>query len=304
MIKKFEYTPVLGWSVSRYETFKICKRQYFYNYYGRYDSQYPEYKIKALKELTSIPLMIGNIVHKIIAAFLKRLCKSEKRIEEDRFWEFVRKKTTNLCKKENFFEVHYNQIDSINIDEIYDNVKQNLQNFLNSERCNWIKNEAVEEKSNWLIEPPGYGEFRLDGMKAYCKVDFLFPLDSKIYIVDWKTGKQDFLRHKKQLLGYVMWSSYHYDKNPEDITPIIAYLKPAYKETLIKFSRADTQEFKRKIKAETEQMYSYCADVIENIPLEKRQFKKTENEKLCNYCNFLELCREDKDEKPGISSQT
>ena len=35
--EKFDYTPILGWSVTRYDKFLTCKRQYYYEYYGKYD---------------------------------------------------------------------------------------------------------------------------------------------------------------------------------------------------------------------------------------------------------------------------
>ena len=39
MLKQFEFTPILGWSASRYDTFKSCQRRYYYTYYAKYDSQ-------------------------------------------------------------------------------------------------------------------------------------------------------------------------------------------------------------------------------------------------------------------------
>ena len=49
-MKKFVFSPKLGWSVSRYNLFETCKRQYYYNYYAKYDTEYPTQKILALKK--------------------------------------------------------------------------------------------------------------------------------------------------------------------------------------------------------------------------------------------------------------
>ena len=81
-----------------------------------------------------------------------------------------------------------------------------------------------------MIEPPGYGQTEINGLKAYCKVDFLFPVEDMIYIMDWKTGKADTDKHTKQMIGYSAWASYHFEHAPEKIQPIIAYLKPDYSE--------------------------------------------------------------------------
>ena len=51
-IKKFPFTSILGWSVSRYDIFNNCKRQYYYFYYGKFDKEFPVSKINELKTLT------------------------------------------------------------------------------------------------------------------------------------------------------------------------------------------------------------------------------------------------------------
>ena len=290
LIEKFDYTPILGWSLSRYETFKICKRQYFYSYYPKFDSEYSEYKIKELKALTSIPLTIGIITHDVIAALLGRLLKSERPVDRKRFLEFAEKEIEKYCKHNKFSEVHYEEVKKINVEEILSSIKNNLENLLNSDRFKWIRERAVKNKHKWIIEPPGYGEFRLDGMKTYCKVDFLFPFNDKTYIIDWKTGKEDRNKHDKQLTGYVCWASYHFKNNPEQYLAISAYLDPTYREKEVEFKNYQIENFIHTVHTETEEMHSFCENVSENIPVPKEKFKKTTNGKICNYCNFREIC--------------
>ena len=50
-IKNFEYTPILGWSLSRYDTFQSCKRRYFYTYYAKFDTEYSRDRILFLREM-------------------------------------------------------------------------------------------------------------------------------------------------------------------------------------------------------------------------------------------------------------
>jgi len=290
LIEKFEYTPILGWSLSRYDTFKLCKRQYFYSYYPKYDTDYSEYKIKELKSLTSIPLAVGIITHDVIAALLERLLKSERTVNRERFLDFTEKETEKYCKSNTFSEVYYEETGEINAKELFSSIKKNLENLLNSERFGWIKEKALKNKHKWIIEPPGYGEFRLDGMKTYCKVDFLFPFEEKTYIIDWKTGKENRKKHNKQLMGYVSWASYHFKNKPENFYAISAYLNPTYREKEMQFKNYEIENFIHNVQKETEEMHSFCEDVSENIPIGKENFKKTSNEKICNFCNFREIC--------------
>jgi len=290
MVREFGYSAILGWSVSRYDQFHICKRQYYYNYYAKHDLEFPRKKIDRLKSLTSTALEIGTIVHEVISVLLRRLLKTEEPINTAKFLNYAKKLTEENCDYKDFSEVYYQIVPKIDKTALFTSVEQSLSNFLKSERFEWLVTKAVNNKKDWVIEPPGYGETRIKGMKAYCKVDFLFPVDDRIYILDWKTGKQDMLKHKKQLLGYVCWASYHFSRETNEIIPIISYLQPSYNELEMKFKDTDIEAFAEQIKNETAEMYSFCKDVENNIPLDKDKFEKTSNSKICHFCNFRELC--------------
>ena len=290
MLKKFEYTDILGWSVSRYDVFRLCRRKYYYTYYAKYDPVHTRKKIDFLKNMTSIALEIGNIVHDMNKAILERFRKSENPVDRKKFAGYVRNETDKYCRSKTFMEVYYKEIPEISIEEIYDKAMVSLSNFLNSPRFDWLLRKALVSKDRWVIEPPGYGETRIDGMKAYCKVDFLFPVEEKMYIMDWKTGKPDNDKHSRQLLGYASWAAYHFGTDPENIIPIIAYLSPEYREIQIPITEADIRDFSESVKSQTQEMYEFCINISENIPKSKELFTMTEHKIFCDYCNFRELC--------------
>ena len=103
----YPFTPILGWSISRYEVFDKCKRQYFYQYYGKYVPDIPAYKLNQLKELTSIPLETGNVVHDVLEAFLKRLQKSDQDIDEGRFFDYAHELVKRYFSEKSFIEQYY-----------------------------------------------------------------------------------------------------------------------------------------------------------------------------------------------------
>ncbi len=286
VIKRFDFTPILGWSSSRHEKFQICKRQYYYNYYAKYD---PRRRIEYLKNMTSIPMETGSIIHDVIKVLLKRLQKTVKEIDTVRFFDYAQRKTKEHCDAKIFSEIHYGEIGRVDMDEVFDKVRTSLNNLLKSERFEWLTNKVAHNRNDWIIEPAGYGETRIGGMKAYCKVDCLFPVENSFFIVDWKTGRPN-NKHRKQLLGYASWASFHFEKDPVKINPIIAYLYPEYEEVQISVNGFDIQEFSSWVKMETAEMYEFCNDIEENIPKDKAIFTETPNETLCNYCNFRELC--------------
>ena len=289
--KRYKFTPILGWSASRYDMFDRCKRLYYYQYYAKYDREFPRERIDDLKTLTSIPLEIGNIVHDTIAAILRRLLKTNSEIDQQKFKAFVERKITQQCQHKRFFEVYYAEMEAVEPSDLFLAVDESLTSFLGSSRFEWTQEHALTGSNEWLIEPPGYGESRIDGMKVYCKVDFLFIVDGIVTILDWKTGKRDQEKGTKQLLGYSTWAAHHLNISAEKIEAVIAYLRPSYEEVVLKPSDDSLIEFATQVAWETEEMYAFCKDMAENIPLDKESFPMIPASGFCSYCNYKELCR-------------
>jgi hypothetical protein len=109
-IKRFAFTSILGWSLSRYDLFLICKRRYFYQYYTKYDQEVPTRKINQFKALVSIPLETGGIVHKVIEVLLTRLKTTSKDIDRRKFFDFVRRTTENHIQTSKFEEIVYGDV--------------------------------------------------------------------------------------------------------------------------------------------------------------------------------------------------
>jgi hypothetical protein len=293
-IKRFPFTPILGWSATRYEAFSICKRRYFYQYYAKYDRETPVRVISRYRELVSVPLEIGGIVHEVIAALLRRLATRPEDIDRERFLAFATGAARESLRAKRFEEVVYRQVGQIALDDMLPKIHQSLENLLASARYEWLAGEGRQKAGAWVIEPPGFGETRLGDLKVYCKVDFLFPFDEAIHIFDWKTGKQDADKHRKQLIGYATWASYHFETDPAHVRPTIAYLHPDYLEVQETFDADDLATYAVRVRAETEEMYEYCREVVQNIPLDKDEFARVDDERICGYCPYRGLCFPDR----------
>src|SRR3989339_1785793 len=106
-LKKFEYTEILGWSVSRYDKFSTCARQYYYDYYAKHDLEFTRERISALKAMTSLALEVGNVVHDTLKVLLERLLKSSAPVDTARFLEYARTMADEYCRTKTFSEVYY-----------------------------------------------------------------------------------------------------------------------------------------------------------------------------------------------------
>jgi CRISPR/Cas system-associated exonuclease Cas4 (RecB family) len=286
----YEFTPVLGWSISRYEIFDKCKRQYYYTYYPKHVPGVPFYKMTQLRDLTSVPLEIGNVVHDILEAFLRRLQKSDSNIDENRFLEFAREKTDEYFSGKTFIETYYGSQKAIDRDGAFNKISLCLRNFVGSPVYTWLFMKAITNKDNWMIEPKGMGETRICGLKAYCKMDFLFPVEDDVYILDWKTGAKDTYKHSQQLTGYAAAASSNFGIPWNAIFPKIVYLQPEFEEFEIALGEGDFRAFEERIRSQTGEMKSFCRDAESNLPKPIEAFPQTPSKAICRFCNFQELC--------------
>ena len=289
-IRKYPYTPILGWSASRYDLFSICRRRYFFQYYTKYDREVPIRRLTQLKELTTAPMEIGTIVHEVIERLLNRLKTTAEPIDRSRFLSYADQAIGRSLQGKTFEEVVYGEVEAVRVEDVQPKVHACLENLLASDRFRWLVEEAAPASGEWIIDPPGYGETRLGELKVYIKVDVLFPLGNLIHILDWKTGKTDPGKHRKQLVGYATWASTHFGIDPDRVRPTLAYLYPAYDEVQQSFNSADLQAFAVQVRAETNEMYEYCRDIEQNIPLEKAAFPRIDDSRVCAQCAFRAVC--------------
>jgi hypothetical protein len=286
----YPFTPTLGWSISRFETFDKCKRQYFFQYYAKFAPAIPQYKLAQLKSLTSVPLEVGTVVHDVIEAFLWRLQKSDSDIDESRFFDYAKQKADQYFSTKTFIEKYYGLCEAVDTAKAFEKITQCLENFIRSPIYTWLFMKAITNKDNWMIEPPGYGETRLAGLKAYCKMDFLFPVENDIYILDWKTGSKDTYKHSHQLIGYAAAASSNFSIPWNTIFPKIIYLYPVFEEFELTLTDLDFSGFFERIQQQTQAMHAFCSDVEHNVPLPMEKFCATPSSSICRYCNFQELC--------------
>jgi hypothetical protein len=289
-LQQFPYTPILGWSLSRYDLFSLCKRKYFFQYYTKYDREVPTRRLNRFKDLVTLPLESGRIVHEVIERLLNRLRATAEPIDRARFLTFADQAIERSLQGKTFEEVVYGERQAVGVQDLQPKVHACLENLLASDRFRWLVEEAAKASGQWIIDPPGYGETRLDELKVYIKVDVLFPLGKEIHILDWKTGKADPGRHRKQLVGYATWASIHFGIDPDQVRPTLAYLYPTYEEVQQSFTRADLQAFAVQVRAETHEMYEYCRDIEQNIPLDKNDFPLVDDERICAQCAFRGIC--------------
>jgi hypothetical protein len=293
-LKTYPYSDVLGWSYSRYDTFTQCKRKYYYEYYRKQEPWADRPKIERLRNLTSVPLEIGVVAHKILQVLLRRLQKTFEPIDERKMLDYALRQTQITCGNKEFEDVYYKVINVIDPEtDVFPGLSEALLNFLHSHRMQWVLEEALVSKDDWIVEMSPehqYGECRIDGMKAYCKVDFMFPVEDEVHILDWKTGKEAYVKHRTQLNGYAGWANCQFGISFDRIKTTVAYLRPSYVEKSMQVNEYDIDDFSATVKSQSHEMYEYCSDPGLNVPKIKDAFAMTPVENFCKTCKYREIC--------------
>lgn len=300
--RAYPFTPDLGWSHSRYDAFQVCPRRYFYLYYPKFDEAFGFARISALKVLTDVPLEAGRIVHEAIAEALRRLVKNRglgpsagkppaERLRLLDAWieQAVRTATAEPTR---FAETYY-RMDGAPEDPVEERLleraRRSARLFLESERYAWTAERAARSIEGWIIEPDGFGETRIDGLKAYVKVDFALPDPPDFRVFDWKTGREE-AKHADQLSAYAAWAAQEHGISAERVRPTAVYLDGTYREKEARITEEDVKGLAARVERETSEMKALCLDPSQNLPLPKERFSMTEDLRLCRRCNFRELC--------------
>jgi hypothetical protein len=120
----------------------------------------------------------------------------------------------------------------------------------------------------------------------------MLPVGKDVFILDWKTGKEEVVKHRKQLIGYALFAQYHFQNQFENVIPILSYLKEEYAETIPEITNQDISEFENTVQLESDEMKQLCSNVDQNIPRGIDHFPMIDS-KLCGYCEFRKLCKKD-----------
>lgn len=301
-----ELVNELTWSVSRDRLFRECRRAYFYNYYaswGGWDANAPERtrKIYILKNMTSLPMWAGSIVHEVIAEALNRFSSKQTPIDAkelkahatrklrqgwkdavDRAWEASPKKT-------NLAELYYGNGKSLPPEQT-ERVRNKIDNCLDS----WAHSEvlkAVLDVSYLNWKPvDALDSFALDGLKVWCALDFAYVGDDgDLWVLDWKTGAERGDELTLQLACYALYAEnkWHTPLQRQRLAGV--FLDHGARVSEYRLDSDALETTKATILTSAAQMRLPLTDVEKNEAREE-DFPVCANDRICARCNFREVC--------------
>jgi CRISPR/Cas system-associated exonuclease Cas4 (RecB family) len=286
----------LTWSLSRHDTFTRCRRRYWLNYYLAFSNQ----EVARLKELSSLDLWVGSLVHDAIEVYLKtyhhtgdrKHMDPERIIRQVTHGQMPQDWSFSLIGNKRFrlFEHEYG------IDVSADDKKMRVGMVVRALR-NFFAGPILAEaiavgRKNWLtideVKP-----YEIEGVTVNAALDFAYRrADGRVHIVDWKTGRSESRTSQIQIAGYALIALQQgWAKVPEDIDATLSYLALGTDKTKT-MTEAIIDKARSTIKASAQAMRDAVADPALNIG-RRDDFPLTTSQWDCKRCAFKGICYPD-----------
>ncbi len=291
-----------SWSQSRQKMFDQCKRRYYYNYYGfwggwEFTADRRTREIYILKKLQSMPMFLGDSVHRTIENYLNQLRKRREMPLNSMVRQFRgymnhgfeeskgKKYRVNPKKHCGLWEHEYGApIDEGALEDLIRQGELCLKNFYNSKVLEGIKATDIND---WLpIET--FQDFNFEGTTVYVKIDFAMMSGGKTTIYDWKTGKTD-SGTDSQLAAYALYATKKWGAQLPITTREYNCRFDELKESNV--GEREIEEAKELIRSSIAEMKELLFNPETNAAREA-DFEKCEGPE-CDYCNFRKICFEE-----------
>jgi hypothetical protein len=297
-----DLTNDFSWSRSRDNAFQECKRKYFFHYYGSWggwDAAAAEdvRRLYVLKQLASRQQWAGRIVHDAIELALHGL-RDGRRVPVDPFVADVIERMRGEWRssragryRENpktpaLFEHEYQvELKPEAWQAVSHNVATCLRNFFRLPLLADIRQTSPE---HWSIEHWSK-MFEFEGTQIWVAPDFGYWTEQgRLGLVDWKTGggASD---ASFQLGCYALYASEVLGVKPE----LVDLYEVNLREPLVTSHRWDDDRLeavKEQLRLSIRSMKAYLADPTANVAL-IADFERTEELRICRWCNFRAVCR-------------
>jgi hypothetical protein len=291
-----------SWSRTRDNAFQECRRRYYLQYYGSWGGWDPAADpavrtLYVLKQLGTRHMWAGRVVHESIERALSALrlghALSESSLIEDTVrqmreeWKGSRDRVYRSSpKRPGLFEHEYDvPVKPGEWQALRDHVVRCLRNFHRLPLFADIKRTHVEQ---WILLED-IGSFAWEGTRIVTAPDFGYWNEAnRLQLVDWKTGGGD---ASLQLGGYALYALEVLGVDLSRVDLLQVNLREGTV-TSHPWDAASLDRVRHHVRLSVRSMKAYLVDADRNVAREV-DFEKTEDARICRWCNFRGVCRPD-----------
>ena len=298
-----ELANEFSWSRSRDSAFQECRRKYYYHYYGAWGgweatATEEVRRLYVLKQLASRHQWAGRAAHDAVEMALHAF-RDGRNIPVEPFIRDVIERMRGEWRGSNagryrdnpklvaLFEHEYRiELKPEAWQALSRNVAACLRNFFALPLVATIRKTAVE---HWSIEHWSK-VFEFEGTQVWMAPDFGFWTDDgRLALVDWKTGGSNPEGTSFQLGCYALYANEVLGVEPARVDLYEANLREPLV-TPLRWDDARLEGIKEQLRLSIRSMKAYLADSEANVAV-MADFERTEDLRICKWCNFRAVCR-------------
>jgi hypothetical protein len=292
-----------SWSRSRDNTFQECRRRYFYQYYGSWggwaaDAPVDIRRLYVLKQLASRHQWAGRIVHDAIEMALHAFREGQdipiepfiadvvERMRHE--WRSSRAGHYHAMPKSPALFEHEYQVELK--PEAWQALRRNvavcLRNFFRLPLVASIRRTSSE---HWSIEHWSK-VFDFEGTAMWVAPDFGFwSEDGRLALVDWKTGGSNPGGAAFQLGCYALYAQEFLGVAPARVDLYEVNLREPLV-TSVQWNDERLEAIREQLRLSIRSMKAYLVEPAANVAA-LADFERTEDLRICRWCNFRAVCR-------------
>jgi hypothetical protein len=298
----------LTWSVSRDRLFHDCERAYYYNYYGAWEgwdkaAPEPRRTLYILKNMQSLEMWAGSIVHEVIAEALRRYALKQRPVTAGELQAHARQKMRRGWLEAVHREWQADPKNKLNLCELYHGNGKSLPRDM-TEACKQRVNDCLQAfadsavlreilAATYLSWKPidQLNSFSMDGgLKVWCALDFAYTDPAgNLRILDWKTGSEKEDALQLQLACYVSFAEQQWHVAVENIQPAGIFLREDARVSQYDVTPEILTEARNRILTSAAEMRAKLADASSNTARED-DFATCGKTWTCQRCNFRSVC--------------
>ena len=291
-----------SWSRTRDNVFQECRRRYYYQYYGAWGGWHAqaEATIRALyilKQLGTRQMWAGRLVHEAVERSFLALRSGHALSETSLIDDTVRQmreewKGSRIHayrespKRTGLFEHEYGvPVRASEWQALRDHVIRCLRNFHRLPLLGEIKRTPTER---WILIED-IGSFPWEGTRVLTAPDFgYWDQSDRLQLVDWKTGGggDD---ASLQLGGYALYALEVLGVDLPRVDLLEVNLREG-KVTSHPWDEASLDRVREHVRFSVRAMKAYLRDPEKNLA-DESNFERTEDLRICRWCNFRGVCR-------------
>jgi hypothetical protein len=298
-----ELTNDFSWSRSRDNAFQECKRKYYYHYYGAWGgwdaaASQEVRRLYVLKQLASRQQWAGRVVHDAIEMALHAFAQGRD-IPVEPFVADVIERMRGEWRSSRAGHYHDNPKSTALFEHEYRvelqpeawqalsrNVAACLRNFFRLPLTAEIRTTAPE---HWSIEHWSK-VFDFEGTAVWVAPDFGFwTREGRLALVDWKTGGTSPDGAAFQLGCYALYAHDVLGVEPARVDLLEANLRGP-EVTRIAWNDERLEAVREQLRLSIRSMTAYLVNPEANVAA-IADFEKTEDLRICRWCNFRAVCR-------------